>query len=272
MINPGRRLRPRPGAGATRTTTPVREHPGQPGPAHPGQLFAVLPVATLDFSGAELWSTQHPHLRLEHQRGVGRARRQPLRQRGYLCFTAPAPACPGWPRRLGKTNVGVLAYDVPQSAGLRRRASRTASTSTRPPRSSSSTPASPTASPTSAPGPRHEGRRRRHGDHLHGLERGDHAPAGDATPGPGRHPVPAQRLRLRLPGGVRRPLRGLLRAAPSFVPFEAEAQPEGLQHYEEWIEETGKARRRAEPGRLDRRRHVRHRPAGGRARSSASRA
>ena len=79
-------------------------------------LFAVLPVATLDFSGAELlvdagmptfgWNINEEYALGDNLFGM----------RGYLCFTCAGPLLPWLAQEIGSTNVGVLAYDVPQSS------------------------------------------------------------------------------------------------------------------------------------------------------------
>ncbi len=79
-------------------------------------LFAVLPVATLDFSGAELlvdanmptfgWNINEEYALGDNLFGI----------RGYLCFTCAQPLLPWLARETGSTTIGVLAYDVPQSA------------------------------------------------------------------------------------------------------------------------------------------------------------
>ena len=79
-------------------------------------LFAVLPVATLDFSGADLlvdanmptfgWNINEEFNEGENMFGM----------RGYLCFTCPSPGLPWLAQEVGATSIGVLAYDVPQSA------------------------------------------------------------------------------------------------------------------------------------------------------------
>ncbi len=114
-------------------------------------LFAVLPVATLDFSGAELlvdanmptfgWNINEEYALGDNLFGM----------RGYLCFTCPGQgSCPGWPRRPAPRPSASSPTTCP-SPRAAPKASRTASTPTPRPRSPSSTPASPTASPTSAP-------------------------------------------------------------------------------------------------------------------------
>jgi ABC-type branched-subunit amino acid transport system substrate-binding protein len=79
-------------------------------------IFAVLPVATLDFSGAELlvdanmptfgWNIQEEYNLHDNLFGT----------RGFLCITCPGVGLPWLAQDLGATNLGVLAYDVPQSA------------------------------------------------------------------------------------------------------------------------------------------------------------
>ena len=49
-----------------------------------------------------------------------------------------------------------------------------------------------------------------------------------------------------------------------FAPFETKPQPKGLQLFNKWMDETGKEKKELALDRLDRRRHVRHRPAGSR--------
>ena len=79
-------------------------------------LFAVLPVATLDFSGAELlvdanmptfgWNINEEYALGDNLFGM----------RGYLCFTCAGPLLPWLAQETGSANLGVLAYDVPQSS------------------------------------------------------------------------------------------------------------------------------------------------------------
>ena len=79
-------------------------------------LFAVLPVATLDFSGAELlvdagmptfgWNINEEYALGDNLFGM----------RGYLCFTCAQPLLPWLAQETGSTTIGVLAYDVPQSS------------------------------------------------------------------------------------------------------------------------------------------------------------
>jgi branched-chain amino acid transport system substrate-binding protein len=79
-------------------------------------IFAVLPVATLDFSGADLladanmptfgWNINEEYNGPPNIFG----------ERGYLCFTCPSPGLPWLAQDLGADTIGVLAYDVPQSA------------------------------------------------------------------------------------------------------------------------------------------------------------
>ena len=79
-------------------------------------LFAVLPVATLDFSGAELlvdadmptfgWNINEEYALGDNLFGM----------RGYLCFTCAGQLLPWLAQETGSTNIGVLAYDVPQSS------------------------------------------------------------------------------------------------------------------------------------------------------------
>jgi branched-chain amino acid transport system substrate-binding protein len=79
-------------------------------------LFAVLPVATLDFSGAELlvdanmptfgWNINEEYALGDNLFGM----------RGYLCFTCASQGLPWLAQETGSTTVGVLAYDVPQSS------------------------------------------------------------------------------------------------------------------------------------------------------------
>ncbi|MET1040702.1 MAG: ABC transporter substrate-binding protein, partial [Acidimicrobiales bacterium] len=79
-------------------------------------LFAVLPIATLDFSGAELlvdanmpsfgWNINEEYALGDNLFGM----------RGYLCFTCPGQLVPWLAQETGSTTIGVLAYDVPQSA------------------------------------------------------------------------------------------------------------------------------------------------------------
>jgi len=79
-------------------------------------LFAILPIATLDFSGADLiadanvpaygWNineefNHHPNI---------------FGERGFLCFTCATPGLPWLAQEVGATNIAILAYDVPQSA------------------------------------------------------------------------------------------------------------------------------------------------------------
>ena len=61
------------------------------------------------------------------------------------------------------------------------------------------------------PGVEDEGRRGRLRDHLHGHQRRGHAGQGDEEAATRRGAEPAERLRPRVPRGVRRPVRGLLR-------------------------------------------------------------
>lgn len=79
-------------------------------------LFAVAPVATLDFSGAQLlvdagmptfgWNINEEYALGDNLFGM----------RGYLCFTCPTQLLPWLAQELEADTVGVLAYDVPQSA------------------------------------------------------------------------------------------------------------------------------------------------------------
>jgi len=79
-------------------------------------IFAVLPVATLDFSGAELlvdanmptfgWNINEEYSLGENLFGT----------RGFLCFTCAGSLLPWLAQETGSTTLGVLAYDVPQSA------------------------------------------------------------------------------------------------------------------------------------------------------------
>ena len=79
-------------------------------------LFAVLPIATLDFSGADLlvdagmpsfgWNINEEFNEGENLFGT----------RGFLCFTCPSPGLPWLAQEIGAQSIGVLAYDVPQSA------------------------------------------------------------------------------------------------------------------------------------------------------------
>ena len=79
-------------------------------------VFAVVPVATLSFDGAQQlvdegvptfgWNIQQEWNLGENMFGM----------RGYLCFTCATPGFPWVVREAGGSNVGVLAYDVPQSS------------------------------------------------------------------------------------------------------------------------------------------------------------
>lgn len=79
-------------------------------------IFAVLPVATLDFSGADLlvqagmptfgWNINEEYALGENLFGM----------RGYLCFDCATQLLPWLAQEVGADTVGVLAYDVPQSA------------------------------------------------------------------------------------------------------------------------------------------------------------
>jgi branched-chain amino acid transport system substrate-binding protein len=79
-------------------------------------LFAVLPVATLDFSGAQLlvdanmptfgWNINEEYALGDNLFGM----------RGYLCFTCAGPLLPWLAQETESAEVGVLAYDVPQSS------------------------------------------------------------------------------------------------------------------------------------------------------------
>ncbi len=79
-------------------------------------IFAVLPVATLDFSGAELlvdanmptfgWNIQEEYGLGDNLFGT----------RGFLCITCGGSTLPWLAQETGSTTVGILAYDVPQSA------------------------------------------------------------------------------------------------------------------------------------------------------------
>src|SRR5215207_5665147 len=79
-------------------------------------IFAVLPVATLDFSGADLlvaeniptfgWNINEEYNLDPNLFG----------ERGFLCFTCPSPGLPWLAEDVGASTVGVLAYDVPQSS------------------------------------------------------------------------------------------------------------------------------------------------------------
>jgi ABC-type branched-subunit amino acid transport system substrate-binding protein len=79
-------------------------------------VFAVVPVATLAFDGAQQlvdegvptfgWNIQEEWGLGENMYGM----------RGFLCFTCATPVFPWVVREAGGTNVGVLGYDVPQSS------------------------------------------------------------------------------------------------------------------------------------------------------------
>ncbi len=79
-------------------------------------LFAVLPIATLDFSGAQLlvdagmpgfgWNINEEYALGDNLFGM----------RGYLCFTCATPTMPWLAQETGATTIAILAYDVPQSA------------------------------------------------------------------------------------------------------------------------------------------------------------
>ena len=79
-------------------------------------IFAVVPVATLNFAGADLlvdadmptfgWNINQEYSLGDNLFGT----------RGYLCFTCPASLLPWLAQETGLATLGVLAYDVPQSA------------------------------------------------------------------------------------------------------------------------------------------------------------
>ncbi len=79
-------------------------------------IFAVVPVATLDFAGAELlvdanmptfgWNINEEFALGENLFGT----------RGFLCFTCPGAGLPWLAQELGAEQVATLGYDVPQSA------------------------------------------------------------------------------------------------------------------------------------------------------------
>lgn len=79
-------------------------------------LFAVVPVATLDFAGAQLlvdagmptfgWNINREYELGENLFGT----------RGYLCFDCPGSLLPWLAQETDSATIGVLAYDVPQSA------------------------------------------------------------------------------------------------------------------------------------------------------------
>lgn len=79
-------------------------------------IFAVAPVATLSFDGAQQlvdegvptfgWNIQEEWNLGDNMFGT----------RGHLCFDCPAPSLPWVIREMGATTVGILGYDVPQSS------------------------------------------------------------------------------------------------------------------------------------------------------------
>jgi ABC-type branched-subunit amino acid transport system substrate-binding protein len=79
-------------------------------------LFAVLPVATLDFAGAELLVDANMPTygwNINEEYGLGE---NLFGTRGFLCFTCPGAGLPWLAQELGAEQVATLAYDVPQSA------------------------------------------------------------------------------------------------------------------------------------------------------------
>jgi branched-chain amino acid transport system substrate-binding protein len=79
-------------------------------------IFAVVPIATLDFSGADLLVQENIpsfgwNINEEYNEGPNL-----FGERGFLCFTCASPGLPWLAQEVGATSVGVLAYDVPQSA------------------------------------------------------------------------------------------------------------------------------------------------------------
>ena len=184
-------------------------------------IFAVLPIATLLFTGAQTlvdegiptfgwtinpeWegSAEDPKANLFGQTG------------SFLCFDCASPGLP---------------WLIGAGQGARRSACS--------PTPCPSRPTAPTGSRNSfdeygdrvdaevgfvdkslqlrregplGPGVEDEGRRGRLRDHLHGHQRRRHAGQGDEEAAPRRGAEPAERLRPRVPRGVRRPVRGLLR-------------------------------------------------------------
>ena len=228
-------------------------------------LFAVLPVATLDFSGAELlvdanmptfgWNINEEYALGDNLFGM----------RGYLCFTCASQGLPWLAQETGSTTVGVLAYDVPQSSSCAEGVQNSFDTY-------------PTAEvgflDASLP----------YGIPDLSAQVRDMKDAGVdmvATCMDFNGVTTLQQEMRRqeldaiqyLPNGYDYNFLAengdLFEGAyvlTQFVPFEAEDPPEALGTYEDWIEQTGGTRGRAQPGRLDLRRHVRDRPAGGRPR------
>ena len=93
-----------------------------------GDVFAILPIATLLFSGADsAVAAEHPDLRLDHQPGVGGHRRRThaptcsARPARTSASTDPSPSLPWLAKELGAKKIGVLAYNVDAVRVVRRR-------------------------------------------------------------------------------------------------------------------------------------------------------
>ena len=90
-------------------------------------VFAVLPVATLLFTGAQTLVDQAIPtfgwtINPEWEGSAKDPRSNLFGQAGsYLCFDCAAPALPWLAKRIGAHKVGVLAYTVSESADVRRR-------------------------------------------------------------------------------------------------------------------------------------------------------
>ena len=231
-------------------------------------VFAVLPVAVLLFTGADLLGQSGiPTFgwNINAEWGSEQAAGPPnlFGEKGsFLCFTCPSAALPWLAQKLKAKKVGLLAYKVPQSAdcaegsagdvrqvpGVEDRVHR------HQPRLRRDRPQQRRLAD--------EGQGRRSGHDVHGQQRSPDAGQRDEEAGDGRRPVPAERVQPEVHRGERPVLRGLVRAdILHAVRGEAEAEgPQGLPE----VDEEGRLRAERElDGGLDQRRPVRDGAQGG---------
>jgi branched-chain amino acid transport system substrate-binding protein len=86
-------------------------------------VFAVLPIATLLFTGADTLVSQNVPtfgwtINPEWEGSAEVPKKNMFGQSGsFLCFDCPSPTLPGLAKSINAKKIAVLAYSVPQSAG-----------------------------------------------------------------------------------------------------------------------------------------------------------
>ncbi len=243
-------------------------------------VFAVLPVATLLFTGADLLVQEKVptfgwNINGEWSGTPADPRANLFGQAGsYICFTCASPVLPWLLGQAGRHKVGLLAYAVPAVGRLRRRHDeqlREVRIDDRQQRRLHRQVAGLRHRRPLGAGVQDEGRRGGLRRHLHGHERRDHAGQGDEEAGPRRGPVAPQRLRPPAAVRVRGPLRGLLRP-DRLRPVRARGQAPGPAGLPDGHGEAGQGPHRELHRRLAQRQPLRRGPQGRRAELQPARA